>query len=112
MTIRLGSMHVSLAFAAALLLAAVPARAQVAGQTVLGLVQGANSLVRFDAATPGVVSAPLPVTGLAAGDTLKAIDFRPANGLLYAIATDASNTFVRTYTVNPATGAAAAVGAP
>ena len=52
----------------------------------------------------------LPVTGLAAGDTLKAIDYRPANGLLYAIATDGSNTLVRTYTINPTTRAATALG--
>ena len=110
MTIRRRLLPVSLAFSLAVVLAAVPARAQSPGQAVLGLVQGANTLVRFNTATPATVGAPLPVTGLAAGDTLKAIDYRPANGLLYAIATDGSNTLVRTYTINPTTGAATALG--
>jgi hypothetical protein len=104
------SMSACVALFIALVLAAVPARAQSTGQPVLGLVQGANTLVRFTTATPTSVSAPLPVTGLAAGDTLKAIDYRPVNGLLYAIATDASNAAVRTYTINPTTGAATSLG--
>jgi Domain of unknown function (DUF4394) len=106
------STPVTLAFSAALALIAIPVSAQSTGQPVLGLVQGANSLVRFNTATSTTVSAPLPVTGLAAGDTLKAIDYRPVNGLLYAIATDGSNAAVRTYTINPTTGAATAVGSP
>jgi Domain of unknown function (DUF4394) len=52
------------------------------------------------------------VTGLVAGDTLKAIDYRPANGMLYGLATDASNAVVRLYTINATTGAATAVGTP
>ncbi len=100
----------SLLLSVALVLAATSASAQSPGQPVLGLVQGANTLVRFNTAAPATVSAPLPVTGLAAGDTLKAIDYRPANGLLYAIATDGSNAAVRSYTINPTTGAAAALG--
>jgi Domain of unknown function (DUF4394) len=102
----------ALSLLASLSLTALPARAQSGGQPVIGLLQGANMLVRFNTATPGSVSAPLAVTGLVAGDTLRAIDFRPANGLLYAIATDGSNAAVRTYTINPATGAATAVGSP
>ena len=87
------------AFTAAML--AAPAAAQGTGQPVLGLVQGTNSLVRFTTAAPGTLDPPLAVTGLVSGDTLKAIDYRPANGLLYAIATDGSNAAVRTYTINP-----------
>jgi hypothetical protein len=89
-----------------------PAGAQGVGQPILGLVQNSNSLVRFTTATPGTVGVPLAVTGLAAGDTLKALDYRPATGLLYAIATDVTNAGVRTYTINPTTGAATAVGVP
>ncbi len=92
--------------------ATTPALAQPADQPVIGLVQNANTLVRFTTASAGTVSAPLAVTGLAPGDTLKAIDYRPANGLLYGIATDVSNAIVRTYTINTVTGAASALGAP
>jgi hypothetical protein len=97
---------------AALLLTATPVLAQSSGQPALGLVQGTNTLVRFNTAAPGAVAAPVAVTGLGPGDTLKAIDYRPANGLLYAIATDGTNAAVRTYTINPATGAATALGGP
>ena len=88
------------------------AEAQAPGQPVLGLVQGTNALVRFTTATPATVGTPLPVTGLAAGDTLRAIDYRPANGVLYGLGVDASNAVVRTYTINPLTGAATVVGGP
>ena len=79
---------------------------------MLGLVQGTNALVRFTTTTAATVGTPLPVTGLAAGDTLRAIDYRPANGLLYGLGVDASNAVVRTYTINPLTGAATVVGGP
>jgi hypothetical protein len=88
------------------------ASAQGVGQPVLGLVQGTNSLVRFTTTTPGTASPPLAVTGLAAGDTLKAIDYRPLNGQLYGIGLDITNSLVRTYTINPTTGAATVVGVP
>lgn len=86
------------------------AGAQAVGQPLLGLVQNSNSLVRFTTATPATVGTPMAVTGLAAGDTLKAIDYRPANGMLYGIGLDVTNTNVRTYVINPTTGVATAVG--
>jgi len=84
--------------------------AQGVGQPILGLVQGTNTLVRFTSAASTTVGTPVAVTGLIAGDTLKAIDYRPANGGLYGLATDAANALVRTYLINPATGAASAIG--
>jgi Domain of unknown function (DUF4394) len=88
---------------------AAPAVAQTTGQPVLALLQGTNTLVRFTTAAPGTLDPPVIVTGLVSGDTLKAIDYRPANGLLYALATDASNA-VRLYTINATTGVATGVG--
>lgn len=99
----------ALAFAGLAILAPL-AGAQGVGQPILGLVQNANSLVRFTTATPATVGAPVAVTGLVAGDTLRAIDYRPASGVLYGLATDASNAGVRTYVINPASGVATAVG--
>jgi hypothetical protein len=93
-------------------LAAAPAVAQTGGQPVLALLQGTNTLVRFTTATPGTLDPPVIVTGMAAGDTLRAIDYRPANGLLYGLAVDVTNTAVRLYTINATTGAATAVGSP
>lgn len=60
-----------------------------------------NRLVAFDPATPNTLTATTPITGLQAGDTVLGMDFRPKDGLLYALATGG-----KLYTVDPATGAA------
>jgi hypothetical protein len=62
-----------------------------------------NRLVRFSstALTP---TGSIPLSGLAAGESLLGIDFRPATGQLYGLGS--SN---RLYTIDPATGAATAV---
>jgi hypothetical protein len=85
--------------AVALGVAAAPAHA------VLLVATNGSTLVRFDSATPGSTTT-VPVTGLAGGETLVGIDFRPANGLLYGVG--ASN---RVFQINPITGAATPAGA-
>ena len=45
----------------------------------------ANRLITFDRAAPGVPRTAVPISGLAAGETLIGIDFRPANGALYGL---------------------------
>src|SRR5262245_4981352 len=63
-----------------------------------GLNAGGTSLVRFDTATPGTLTAVAPV-GLVAGDVLAGLDFRPLTGQLYALGfNDAADT-VRIYTL-------------
>jgi hypothetical protein len=62
-------------------------------------------LVTFDAATPNLTT-PLAMTGITAGETVKGIDFRPADGVLWAFATNAANTAGALYIINPTTGAA------
>ena len=72
-----------------------------------------NTLVPFTTDSTNV-GAVLPVTGLGSGETIVGIDFRPFNGLLYAVTRDAANAG-RVYTVDPITGAATALtlaGAP
>src|SRR4030095_14281945 len=64
-----------------------------------------NKLTRFESATPEIIQSETTVTGLQSGETLLAIDFRPANGKLYGV-TDAS----RLYVINLTTGAATQVG--
>jgi hypothetical protein len=68
-----------------------------------------NKLMSFRAAETDRISAPKAVTGLQAGDKLVGIDFRPANGQLYALAVNGA--MGRLYTINQQTGAATAVGA-
>lgn len=67
-------------------------------------INNSNILIRFDSALPGTVTTSA-VTGLMAGDQLFGIDYRPANGVLYGLALNASGTS-RLYTLNPMTGAA------
>jgi Domain of unknown function (DUF4394)/CHRD domain len=66
-----------------------------------------NTLVPFTTDSTNV-GAVIPITGAGLGGrTFVAIDFRPFNGLLYALARDALNDDAgRLYTIDPITGAA------
>lgn len=64
---------------------------------------GANNLLIFNPFNPNPIVK--SITGLQSGETLYGIDFRPANGQLYAIGSTS-----RLYTINTSTGAAALVG--
>ena len=68
-------------------------------------LNGRNMLIRFDTNTPGFTDATQIIRGLQPGESLLAIDFRPANGALYGLGSQS-----RLYTVDPATGQATAVG--
>jgi Domain of unknown function (DUF4394) len=70
-----------------------------------------NGLYSFDTATAFTVSDIIPVTGLkAANEQLEGIDFRPADGKLYALGRVSGTSDLRLYTVNTQTGAATQVG--
>ena len=58
-------------------------------------------LLRFKPATPNTIDASVALSGMAAGETLLGIDFRPKDGLLYGITSNA-----RIVTIDPASGAA------
>lgn len=73
-------------------------------ETIFALTTG-NGLVSFSSGAPNAAGVATPITGLAAGETLLGIDFRPANGLLYALSNQS-----RVYTINTATAAATPVG--
>jgi Domain of unknown function (DUF4394) len=72
-------------------------------------LDASNKMLSFRAAEPDKITPPKQVTGLQAGDKLVGIDYRPANGQLYAMAANGANG--RLYTINPLTGAAKPVGA-
>ena len=79
------------------------------GIPAIGLSADGTQLVRFDAATPGTTTT-VAVTGIAPGETLAAIDFRPQTGQLYAFGVnDVANT-ATVYLVDPQTGALTIVG--
>ena len=69
-----------------------------------------SALVRFDSATPNAMTLIGGITGLTSGQTLRAIDFRPADGQLYAFGS--SGTSGQLYTLNLATAVLSAVGGP
>jgi hypothetical protein len=88
----------------ALALLAVPDRASA--ETIIGLTTG-NQLFTFDSATPGSISAPLPVTGLLPATTLVGIDFRPVDQRLVGVGQAGGTGTV--YAIDPQTGAATSI---
>lgn len=68
-------------------------------ETVVALTSG-NRLLFFDSATPGTVTKLITITTVS-NEALKAIDFRPATGNLYAFGTSG-----RFYILNLTTNAA------
>ena len=60
-----------------------------------------NKLVSFNRDAPATIRTNVAVSGLQAAETLLGIDFRPSDGLLYAVASSG-----RIYTIDTASGAA------
>lgn len=80
-------------------------------ETVYGISTAATpSLLFFDSAAPAAFTTVGAISGVVAGESLRGIDFRPADGLLYAISTTAAGGTAHIYTINLATGAATTVG--
>jgi hypothetical protein len=68
-----------------------------------------SNLISFDTSAPtsGTV---IGITNITAGETLVGIDFRPQNGLLYALGVDAASNTATLYAISTRTGIAAIVG--
>lgn len=64
-----------------------------------------NDLVSFDSADPCTILSSARVTGLQPDEDILGIDFRPSNGVLYALGSTS-----RIYTIDTASGVATAVG--
>jgi hypothetical protein len=73
-------------------------------ETLVALTSG-DKLLMFDSATPGSPFATINVTGVTAGESLVAFDYRPVNGGLYALSSAG-----QLYVIEAATGVAAKVG--
>ncbi|MBS0657820.1 MAG: DUF4394 domain-containing protein [Verrucomicrobia bacterium] len=95
-------------------LAALAATQSVRAEAFIGLLSN-GSLISFDSSSPGTTSA-FSVSGIAVGQTIQGIDFRPATGTLYAFASTAGTTGVggtqqgQLYSINTGTGVATAAG--
>lgn len=92
------------------LAAALCVGASAHAEIAFGLTE-ASRLIRFDTANIAGRADVAAITGVVAGQTLKAIDFRPSDARLYAVSTNTAGTAGQLYTINLATGAATAVGA-
>lgn len=68
-----------------------------------------NTLISFDTSNPDNLNANIPITGLATGQNLVGIDFRPQNGKLYGIASDGMGN-AQLYAISIQTGLAVAIG--
>jgi hypothetical protein len=68
-------------------------------------VTASDKLLIFNSQSPGTIQAAVPITGLQGGETIRAVDARPATGQLYGLGSSG-----RLYTINPSTGAATQVG--
>lgn len=91
----------------AMLCAATLASLQLQAQTLLYGLTTTNSLVILNDTDATFTSGPA-ITGLGAGETAVALDFRPFTGALYVLSRDGGNAG-KLYTVDTATGTAIAV---
>ena len=79
------------------------------GAEPLTLLETGNLLRFIDTTQPSVVLRTLTITGLQAGEAITAIDYRPANGVLYGIGV-VPGGLTRLYMINGITGAATLIG--
>lgn len=86
-----------------LVVAACLAAATAGAETIY--ISTTSRLQSFDSGAPGALLADLAVSGLAGGETLEGIDFRPATGELYGLGSTG-----QLYSIDPDTAVATAVG--
>ena len=96
----------ALAVAGSLLAAPAAAHADQALMLTAG-----NQMVSFDTAGPGKALSTTAIAGIPPEETIRGIDYRPATGQLYgwSVPTPGPGP-IRTYTIDPASGAATLVG--
>ncbi len=70
-----------------------------------------NNLVSFYSNTPATIVSSVPLTGIASGETVVGLDFRPATGQLFAMGYMTSGS-TQLYSINLSTGVATSAGVP
>lgn len=93
--------------------AALASSAVARAETLYGVTDATigQALFRFDSADAPATTTIATITGLGIGEIIRDVDFRPADGALYAITTTAeAPTNARLYVINLDTAAATAVG--
>ncbi len=92
--------------------AAASANAQTSN-IIVGITD-ADQVVFFSRLDPSITTTPVPITGVAAGQTVVGADFRPATGELFILGYNVISGEARLYTLNatsPTTATATPVGA-
>ena len=89
--------------AACIVVAAIAAPALA--EPVFGVTEN-STLISWDSATPGMINSGVSISGLQQNEQIRGIDFRPADGGLYAL-----GSFNNLYRLNANSGAASLVGA-
>jgi hypothetical protein len=100
-------MRASIATVAALLVVGLIAPSAASATAFAVTDEATPRLVSFDPAAPGQLVTSVAVSGLGVGETVRGLDLRPANGMLYLLTTDALGSS-RLRTLDPGTGAASA----
>ena len=94
-----------------LALLALGTASQAQAQTFIAGITATDQLLIVNATAPTVpLFPPVPITGIAAGQTIAGADFRPRTGELFILGYNSSNGEARLYIVSQATGAASPVG--
>ncbi|MBS1778327.1 MAG: DUF4394 domain-containing protein [Bacteroidetes bacterium] len=78
-------------------------------QSLVGITQDDKVFTMANIAAPGLISTPITVTGMTAGQTIAGADVRPMTGELYIMGYDALSNTAQIYSLNTATGVAAAI---
>lgn len=99
---RIGNITASLAFTPEI-------QQSYAGVLSVAYVLSNNSLIAFDTTNPDQTSNALAIAGLASGENLVGIDFRPQNGMLYGLSSNGAGG-VQLYAISIQTGVATAIG--
>lgn len=85
---------------------------QLRNSPVIALNATSTSLVRFSALNPGSsTTVDLMLASVASGESIVAIDFRPATGQLYGLGIDSGTNTGTLYLIDPQSGALNSVGA-
>lgn len=83
----------------------IQGEAVAGGVPAVALNDAGTSLIRFNTATPGTTTT-VAVTGVAAGEVLVGVDFRPATGQLFGLGVNDPSNNASIYVIDPQTGSA------
>ena len=82
---------------------------EIDGPLVIGLSMNKHNLLLFDSEHPGIIRDVKHIAGVTPGQSIIAIDFRPADNMLYGFGYNYSNDLYQLYRIDIGTGGAAAI---